>query len=221
VSRWISLAALLVAVSARADGLAVESQAWFAIFTQIDLGHRLVAWGDVHARLSGDASRLSVLLRPGLGYTLRPGMVLWLGYAWTPLFVEGDLQLDEHRVWQQWSWDFGLPGGGRMGLRSRLEQRLAGGALGLRFRQFVRAQTALLGGGPARLAVWDEIFFAFNDTAFGQQAGFDQNRLFAGVALRVTAAARLEAGYFNQYVHRRHAADPFRHVAMVNLFTSF
>lgn len=219
--RWLGCALALAASAARAEGLAVEDQAWFGLFSQVGLGSRLVAWADAHARVAGDARKVSVLLRPGLGYTLRPGMVVWLGYAWTPVFHEGDLQLDEHRIWQQWSWDVSLPGGGKLGLRSRLEERLAGGHVGVRFRQFVRAQTALLGGGPFRLAAWDEAFFALNDTAFGQQLGFDQNRFFAGVAMRVTEAVRFEAGYFNQYVHRRGAADPFRHVAMVNVFTSW
>ncbi len=214
------LAALLAAAPVSAAELAVEPQAWFGVFSQVHLTGPWVAWGDLHARVSDDVSKVSVLVRPGVGYRFRPDMVAWLGYAWTPVMREGDVTLDEHRVWQQWTWDLELPRDAKLSLRSRLEQRLAHGEVGLRFRQFVRVQSAWLGGGPVLLAAWDEAFFAFNETGFGQQAGFDQNRFFAGVGLRVTRGVRLEAGYFNQYQLRRDAPDPFRHAAMVNIFAS-
>jgi hypothetical protein len=65
------------------------------------------------------------------------------------------------------------------------------------------------------------VFFAFNDTAWGQQAGFDQNRAFAGVGWFLDDAVRLEAGYMNRLVHRRDAPDPVHHAVMVNLFASW
>ncbi|MDP1821798.1 MAG: hypothetical protein Q8L48_01080 [Archangium sp.] len=38
-----------------------------------------------------------------------------------------------------------------------------------------RAPTAPI--RPFMVVAWDEVFLAFNDTRFGQRAGFDQNRL--------------------------------------------
>ena len=64
------------------------------------------------------------------------------------------------------------------------------------------------------------MFLAFNATGFGQRGGFDQNRLFLGVAQRVTPRVRLEGGYFNQYLPRA-GAPSMRHAAMLNVFVTW
>ncbi|MEW5740039.1 MAG: DUF2490 domain-containing protein [Myxococcota bacterium] len=214
------LALLLLSTSTRAEGLDPQAGAWFGVFAAGPLHGDVMAWFDVHARANQDFSGVNYLVRPGVGWRFRPDMVAWLGYAWTPQTQGGAITLDEHRVWQQWTWDGPrFESGVRLSLRSRLEQRFANGEVGLRFRQFVRVQSPFLGGGPVLLAAWDEAFVAFNDTSF-QAAGFDQNRLFLGVGTKVGSVARVEAGYFNNWLSRP-GADPFRHVVMVNVFFSW
>lgn len=44
------------------------------------------------------------------------------------------------------------------------------------------------------------MFAALDDTDWGQRAGFDQNRAFIGLGVRLSASARLEAGYLNNLV---------------------
>lgn len=208
--------------AAAADDIAHEPQGWLAFFGQKKVaGSPFVFWLDVQARLNQPVTQTTWLLRPGVGLRFRPDMVAWLGYAWTPVVREGAITLDEHRVWQQWTWDVALPLGMKLLVRSRLEERLARGEVGLRFRQFVRVQSPRLDGKPVILAAWDEAFVAFNDTAWGQQAGFDQNRVFGGVGLFLSDEVRLEVGYLNQYQVRRNAPDPMRHVALINVFANW
>jgi hypothetical protein len=223
VTRALGLAVILSSVGAlAADDVAHEQQGWLAFFGTKQLAASpWVFWLDAQLRLNEHVTQGTVLLRPGVGVRFRPDMVAWLGYAWTPVIREGALSLDEHRLWQQWTWDVPLPLGMKLSLRSRLEERLALSQVGLRFRQFVRLQSPRLGGGPMILAVWDEAFIAFNDTSFGQQAGFDQNRAFAGVGLFMSKEVRLEAGYLNQYQVRRNAPDPMRHVLQVSVFANW
>lgn len=220
--RTALLAALILcSLPARAaDEFIHEPQGWFGFFGQKKLENSVfVFWLDLHGRLHGSGQQTNLLIRPGVGVRFHPSMVAWLGYAWTPLIRAGEVATDEHRLWQQWTWDIALDNTMKLQLRSRLEERISAGQVGLRFRQFFRVQSPRY--GRAILAAWDEVFLAFNDTAWGQQAGFDQNRVFAGVGLFITEQVRVEGGYMNQLVHRRDTPDPVRHVAMVNLFASW
>lgn len=205
---------------AQTDEFIQEQQGWVAFFGTKKLPESVfVFWLDVQARLNGTATQTQVLLRPGVGVRFRPDMTAWIGYAWTPTIREGNVTIDEHRLWEQWTWDLAFENGMKAQLRSRFEQRLSRGELGLRFRQFGRVQSPKY--GRAILVAWDEIFFAFNDTKWGQQAGFDQNRLFLGIGMFIDSAVRVEAGYMNQLVHRRDAPDPMRHIAAVNVFANW
>ncbi len=221
--RHVLLLFLLWASTARAqDELVHEPQAWFGVFSGGPLAGRFVGWFDAHARFAFEPTKTtSILLRPGVGYRVRDDMTVFLGYLWAPVWRDGRQTLDEHRLWQQWTWDIPFQSGARVQVRSRFEERLAQGDVGLRFRQFVRAQTAPLLALRTILVIWDEVFLALNDTRFGQRAGFDQNRLFFGVGYPLTRQLRVEGGYFNQYLPRPAAPDPMRHAAMLNLYVGF
>lgn len=219
--RRAALLVWLFASPALGEGVSHQTQSWFGLFASGPVAGRVMGWFDAHGRFAFEpASSSTTLLRPGLGYRVRDDMTVWLGYLWAPVWTEGALTLDEHRLWQQWTWDLPCASGAKVQLRTRFEQRFARAAVGLRLRQFVRAQTAPLQGTQLRLVAWDEAFVALNTTAF-QRAGFDQNRLFLGLARGLTNSLRLEAGYFNQWLSRPGQADPLRHVAMVNAFMTW
>ena len=211
---------LLAASIAHAQDVAHEPQTWLGLFSGGPLAGRFVGWFDAHARLgfapASTQSNTAILLRPGVGVRVRDDMTVYAGYLWAPVWRDGQKTLDEHRLWQQWTWDIVLASGAKLQLRSRLEERLAQGDVGIRFRQLLRAQTYPL-LERFMLVAWDEVFIAFNDTRFGQRAGFDQNRLFLGVANSLTKKVRVEAGYFNQYLPRP-GPDPMRHAFAVNLY---
>lgn len=209
-----------------AQGLVHSRQAWAGLFLQGQINGNLLLQSDVHFRVFGQGAPAAVLVRPGLGWLVAPGLIATLGYAYTPSWPSpGTDAVDEHRVWQQGLWDRPvLDGALRMQIRARLEQRARpakGDDLGLRFRQFVRVTRPL--GERFALTVWDEVFVGLNSADWGQQQGLDQNRLFAGVGVQVVPRSlRVEVGYLN--LARRTPpgkADVAVHVAMANAFVGW
>jgi hypothetical protein len=140
-----------------------------------------------------------LLLRPAVGVQVTPALSLWVGYAWTPTFGPYN---DEQRPFQQVlvenKW-------GVLNLvnRSRFEERFIGGASGasIRLRHMVRAVVRFGESSPWGAAAYDELFLTLNQLAVGPLQGFDQNRAFAGINLKVDAW-QFELGYMNALVNR-------------------
>ena len=79
-----------------------------------------------------------------------------------------------------------------------------------RFRQQLRVAVNFKKNEPWQLLVYDEFFFHLNQTAF-TVPGFDQNRVFAGLAYDAKAV-RVEFGYLNQYIVRPRDPDNNNHL---------
>lgn len=220
----LGVAALVASVSvlpgtAHAQGRD-EYQQWAALFVNGRLDPttpRLNLWFDAHARRRGNGTLL--IFRPAVGLDVAPWLSIYLGYAYVPLFTDGQATLHEHRIWQQATlrhrFDFGLA----VQSRTRFEQRVsdAGGDVGLRLRQFVRANWQPKPDIPLGIAFWDELFIGLNDTDWGPAAGMDQNRVFLGPFLMMAPWVRLEAGYLFAYLDRG-TTDLYAHTLAVNLF---
>ena len=71
----------------------------------------------------------------------------------------------------------------------------------MRVGLFLRGMLRFVEDVPLDVVVWDEILVAFNDTAWGQRGGYDQNRVFVGPAVTL-GEVRLEAGYLNVFQKR-------------------
>lgn len=228
------LAALVLlssAAAARAETVE-DTGMWFAAFGNgplKDAGGDETPfrwWFDSHYRLFEDAGGFGQsIVRPGLGYALDDTKTLWAGYAWirTESRVRvgpvGTMQVDEHRLWQQWTYAPSV-GDWKFLHRARFEQRWVetGDDVGLRWRQFARAQRVLPGTDGWSLVAWDEVFLNLNDTDWGAESGYDQNRLFLGVALQdfPLPGVRGEVGYLNQHLDR--ATDRMNHLVSWNVF---
>jgi hypothetical protein len=184
-------------------------------------GHdRLLGWIDVQTRFGDDIGRLSqALVRPGVGWRINPSLDLWIGYARIDTLREGADDVGENRMWQQASFAIATLFDGALTGRTRLEQRwVEGGSdVGWRVRQLIRYGRRFEGTRWS-LVVFDEVFFAFNDTDWGADAGFDQNRMFAGVAFHFSQLVRVEVGYLNQFVAREGAPDSANHALSLSLF---
>lgn len=196
-----------------------DNQVWtsVSITGPVSDTSRFLVWFDGHARFSDDAGGLGVsILRPGIGWKASDSVSLWGGYARVTSDA-GDGDLEEDRLWQQAT--YSLPDflSGQVSGRTRLEQRWleTSDDTGWRLRQSFRWSRGL-NGSPLSLAVWNETFFAFNDADWGQQAGYDQNRAFAGMTFRMTERSQLEFGYLNNHV-QRNGPDASNH----NLVVSF
>lgn len=224
------LALLLLPSTAWAQGPTHAAQTWLGVFVQGRIHGRLFVMSDLHHRMYGDFSPYWTLVRPGVGVQLAPGMFVAAGYAWTPSWRAQGLafedRVDEHRAWEQWQHEAPVADGAlRLQARARLEQRWRPSVsddVGHRLRLMARVTLPL--GGPWLLAVWDELFVTFNDTAWGQRAGYDQNRFFAGPGVwAVRDALRFELGYFNQHLRRAGNAggDLVNHAVMLNTYVTW
>lgn len=204
---------------------------WYSVNTQGKLNRcnecsRLRWWFDGHLRYLDDADGFNQsIFRPGIGYQLTPNTNVWLGYAWiNELPASGAPVFDENRIWQQILWSDKV-GQQTLFSRSRLEQRFVetGDDTGWRFRQFFKMDRPFYAGSPNSFVVWDEGFIDLNETDFGQNGSFSQNRFFVGVGRKFQGerSPKLEIGYLNQFLRRISADDRFNHIVSVNWFWNF
>jgi len=182
---------------------------------------RLRWWFDLQPRFTEDSDFDQLLVRPAVGYAFGDASV-WLGYAYILDDPATRSSFDEHRIWQQflYSRSFGSLGAQS---RTRLEQRFVetGSDTGWRFREFVKL-THPLGIDRFGIAAYDEVFFDLNDTDWGADAGFTQNRLFVGPSWKPVSIPGLtiELGYLNQYLNIEGRADAMNHIASLNFLYS-
>lgn len=89
-------------------------------------------------------------------------------------------------------------------------------------RQMLRVMYPLDVDPRLSLIAWDEFFIRVNSSQYGGQAGFDQNRAFAGLGWTFNKNFRAETGYMNQYLDdATHTNNTMRHLIMGSLFINF
>jgi hypothetical protein len=199
---------------------------WTALFTQdrFSPDSRLKWWFDGHYRMFEDNDGFGQsIIRPGIGLDVCENSALWAGYGWIRTSPIAGADIDEHRIWQQWTWSR-TNDPFKIAARTRFEQRFIESSddAGLRIRQFVRAQKNIGACSRRTFVVWDELFIALNDTDWGQRSGFDQNRLFVGFGFKShhASAWRMEIGYMHQAVNQLGPVDRSNHLLALNFFRS-
>jgi hypothetical protein len=204
---------------ARADDS--DTQQWSLLVVNKNLLKRWRAYFEIQPRFGEQLAVLDKLLvRPAIGYRLNGKLSLWQGYGWTPGFRPrfGD----EHRFFQQFLYEDKL-GGTSIVDRARLEERLIAGTGGmsLRFRNMIRVVHPISRDHRWLAIVWDEVFVHLNTLGNGPEAGFDQNRFFAGVGRDVNRHLRVETGYLLNNVNRpRTSSDRTNNVWLVQFTAS-
>ncbi|WP_245738904.1 DUF2490 domain-containing protein [Nitrosomonas marina] len=228
---------LVLSNSVIADDVVEDFQTWgniTATGTFSAINPKLKWWMEGQGRFGNDTSRFSQgIIRPGVGYALNDKTSVWFGYAWIPTSrpFAASSPFNEHRIWQQllWSDTFSF---GTITSRTRLEQRFfdfdqpgnTADGHGHRFRQFLKLTVPMPSISPnLSLAIWDEIFVNMNNVDTGAKAGFNQNRIFGGLAYRFNKFTVGEIGYLNQYFNRPSSPRPdqMQHILAVNLFLNF
>lgn len=223
----LAVGLVLVAVPAAAEAQTTnEAQMWASMTLTAKLGgaeardHGPVAWLDLHARRGADG--FTGILRPALGWRFSPSLALYGGYAWVPFYADDDERKDvqEHRAWQQLIYQ-GKEGPLLLQLRPRFEQRFRPDEdVAFRLRLFGRLNADLWKGSPLAAATWDETFVQFGETSWGAPGGFDQNRLFLGLAY-TAGEVRVEPGYLNVTIRRPDDSLRIEHNFAINAFWSF
>jgi len=199
----LTLLPAIVLLLASAPALADNTQAWaaFAVNGPVKDDSRFLLWFDAHARFRDDASELgTTIIRPGIGWRANNNLSLWAGYARVTSHQDGP-NIKEDRIWQQATYKVADVLGGRLSGRTRIEQRFrnTGGDVGLRIRQSWRWARPIEGSDFSFVAA-NETFIGVNNTGWGQDSGYDQNRAFLGLAWAFAPSLRLEGGYLNNHI---------------------
>lgn len=186
-----------------------QAATWVVLTVETPVAPRAAIWFDANWRRMGLGGRpQQLLLRPGILFTLAPGVQSGGGYAYIATAPYGALPADaplrEHRTWQQLLLTH--PAGRfTVSHRYRWEQRwiapVDAGGLGdfdyqQRARYLLRAQRPVGAGTKAHIA------FAQNEVLLpvghaGSAGRFTQNRFAVGVGLRMGEGRRLDVGYMN------------------------
>ncbi len=190
----------------KAPAQSSDLQSWTQLITQVNLPKDWFVYMEAQPRVGDDISRMErLLIRPALGYTIKPNVALFLGYAWTPTFMNNNYQEDfrnENRLWQQV-----LVKDTRWGLewqhRLRQEQRFIEDAAGPsnRTRYLLRGSYALSNSGRYGLTGYNEFFVNLNSEYKGPKGGFDRERFFFGPYIK-HGPGRYEFGYLGEYAQK-------------------
>jgi len=207
-----------------ADDTEEDGRVWLNILANGATGIDKLRWYmELQPRWREEGSRLDqTLLRPAIYYKLTEQSSLWAGYAYVVTDPAGKSAFDEHRVWQQYLYQFAPIRNISIQSRTRFEQRYIENSddTGYKFRQMLRVVTPSGVHSKLSWVFYDEYFVNLNHTDYGARKGFDQNRAFLGGNWALNPDTKLEIGYLNQYVNTKQA-DLMNHVFSTTLNFSF
>jgi hypothetical protein len=193
---------------------------WTGVFIDEPVSKRTALWFDGSWRRMDFGDRpQQLLLRPGVQFTLAPGVRVAAGYAYIATAPYGNLPAAnatrEQRTWQQLTLTH-KGGPVTFSHRYRLEQRWVHPLLTVagsderdagpttyqnRLRYMPRAQANLgsltFRARPVIGFVWDELLMPLGGPA--QTFTVGQNRATAGIGIPLSARTRAEVGYMNLY----------------------
>lgn len=143
--------------------------------------------------------------RQGLYYQLSNTSALGCGYVYNLAHPDSKPNTHERRLWEDWIQQYPAKFDIQFINRVRLEHRMPESSSIIHgLREQLKIVSPL--SAHTSLVVSDEVYLNLNDT---QQIarGFEQNRLFVGVAYRLGAHETMEFGYTNQFVHANNDAN--------------
>lgn len=182
--------------------------------TPISPDRKLQLYMEVQPRV-GDNSQM-LLVRPALGYQITKRLSLWQGYAWAPVLQP--MFRNENRIFQQALYETKFK---KLSIsnRTRLEERWIENTDGtaVRARNAIRLSYPLSRSGKWAIVTSDELFVNFNSVENGPVAGFDQNRVFAGISRKLHEHVTMEFGYLNQLINRHSMSNRMNHVLLLGL----
>ncbi len=217
-------ALLLITTFNLANAVEEDGRAWLNLQANGATGIDHLRWYmELQPRYREESrERDQLIIRPALYYQLDKMNSVWLGYAYVRTFTDNPLTQREHRYWQQFAHEFAPIYGMRLRSFTRLEQRTFEGTndTGHKIRQRLMLNIPFENHANLSTLISEEYHHNLNDTDYGARSGFDQNRLFAGLAWVISPSVSMETGYLNQYIRRRNE-DAMNHVFSTTLYFKF
>ena len=215
--------ALIALTCAAAPAAMAENQIW----TSIDLAAGPSAEGplgtslEINSRYEPDGDLSRIELRPGVTYALRNGVELSGGSYWGHTNQRGP-DRNEHRLWQQASYDIAQAGSFEVSGRTRMEQRYRESFddTGARLRQRVTVSYPVP-GTPFTLSVGPEVYFELLETDWGAETGLSEVRTETKIDWAVSETLELSLGYLNQFENEHDGRDETDHHIVIGLSKAF
>lgn len=211
-----------------------QSTGWLFLMNNNKLTKK---WGthlDIQLRTGDQFSHLrNFMFRPGLTYFINDKSDLTLGYllnkTYIPLIGISDIQLTEHRIWQQYIYKHKI-NVFNFSHRFRLEQRFIAQQNGddvfaQRLRYFARVILPLAKNQQkfekgAFAALQNELMFNVQHKGNVNNHFFDQNRAYVAAGYRFSKQFDLEAGYLNQ-AQKMRSGQTINHAIQLAVYTRF
>ncbi len=202
---WILVVFLCFTIPLTADAVDNDAQLWATVTLKVPLSEKNYITLLASPRVGEDITNLSQMIAPRVGMFHRwnkhitTGMTGEYFLIFKPNFKEeyrlAETLLINHKA-------LNLP----VTHRLRLEQRWQEGSNTVVRMRFKNRIEKPLGEGPWYLAGSNELFINLNSARRGPQAGFEQNRLFAGFGRHFKhsekSLAKAEVGYQLMYLNR-------------------
>jgi hypothetical protein len=220
---WVAFFVIIGAAPVRAVPTDFQDWTLLTAHVKLDEAKKYQLYFEVQPRVGDNWQRMErLLIRPALVYNVNPNLGLYLGYAWTPLFMDSQYHRDyrdESRIWQQILYKHSFVGM-QWQHRLRQEQRFIERADGVsnRFRYLLKGSYALSEDGNFGIAGYDEIFVTYNSVDEGPWSGYDRDRFFVG-PYWIVDNARYEVGYLGEHA-KRFGSDE-RYISALMVFASF
>jgi hypothetical protein len=215
--------ALIALTCAVAPAATAENQIWTSVGLAAgpSADGQLGASLDINSRYEPDGELSRLELRPGLTYALKNGVELAGGYYYGHTNQTGE-DRNEHRLWQQASYDIGEKWGLEFSGRTRMEQRRREGFddTGARIRQRLTADYPIE-GTPLTLSAGPEIYYELSETDWGAEQGFSELRTEAKLEWAVSETLGLSFGYLNQREIEQDGPDETNHHIVIGLSKDF
>lgn len=195
---------LILVLVVHTGALAQDVGSWWMYWGSNKLSDRFGVWTEAQLRDYGFLNtKDQLLLRTGIEYYLKPTYTITGGYGFIKDWTEDadpDLVKTENRLWQQFNI---VNNKSRLQFhhRLRLEQRWVKSAEEVSYLNRFRYRLLVLyplnkrtmGAKTWFLAGYNEIMFGF-----GNDSGFDQNRLYGALGYRFSPRVELQTGYLFQ-----------------------
>lgn len=209
-ARLVACALLLALFATPSTAMETENEGWFQVTATGPIHGPLRLFLEAQPRIGEDpsgsgADMTAFIARGALGWEVKKGWSLWLGYAYAPTYHP---TRNENRPFEQSTVDWEM-GPFKAQHRARLEQRLMEdqSAVSWRLRNLLRITWPLPRWPTWALVASDEFFTNLNTVDNGPEAGFDQNRFTLGISHQLTEHVRIEVDYLNQAQHRSNGKE--------------
>ena len=235
LSTWTAgaLAALVLsakpATAANNLSLIQDAGAWAQVVAEGSLGFidpnlkPFRFWLEGQSRWDGNfAHWYQGMARSAVGYSLTDRATVWFGYTFLPTQQIGKPYVGQQDIWPAFRYVLPTKYGTFMSRTMWETNFIASGSVRQRPRQMFRFLHPLSFEPRLSAIGWDEVFVRVNNTEAGGNAGFDQNRAFAGLGWTFDKHLRAEFGYLNQYLQNTdHTQGTMHHLMMGSLFITF